>query len=64
MSSKNKPIYVVTHKPTGKARLIRASNNTGAVRFVADDTLDVRRPTQDELIKLVGEGTKVEEAAS
>lgn len=62
--SKLRPIYLVTHKPTKIQRLVRAGNLYGAVSFVAKDTLECRRPTQDELIQLAAAGTKVEEAAS
>lgn len=60
--SKQRPIYVVTHKPSKTSRLVRAGNLYGAMSFVAKDTLEVRRPTQDELIGLAAVGTKVEEA--
>lgn len=59
---KAKPIYVVTHLPTKTQRLVRANNQNGAVRHVSNDTLSVRRPTQDELITLAGAGVKVEES--
>lgn len=60
--TKSKPIYLVIHKPTGVKRLVRANNINGALRFVAEDTLEARRPTQDELI--ANAGAKVEEATS
>lgn len=63
MADKQNPIYIVTHKPTKKERLVRAHNINGALRHVAKDELEARKPTQDELLAAAGAGVKVEEAA-
>lgn len=62
------PIYRVTQKipekvTAGKAdRLVKADNRAQALRHVAEDTISVDMPTQDDLVVLVGSGVRVENA--
>lgn len=53
-------IYVVAAKGA-KSRLVRASHPSNAMRHVAAGTFTVAVASQDELVKLLGEGAKVEE---
>jgi hypothetical protein len=51
-------VYVVSG--AGRTRLVRAINQAQALRFVASDVFTVAVAKQDQLIELVGDGTKVE----
>lgn len=42
------------------ARLVRATNAARALRHVAADTLAVALASQDDLVRLLGKGIKVE----
>ena len=58
------PIYTVSNKkaePGQSPRLVRASNKAQALRHVAED-FTVEVPTQDDLVKHVSAGVKVEDA--
>lgn len=58
------PIYTVSNKKAAAGqspRLVRASNRAQALRHVAED-FTVEVPTQDDLVKHVGDGVKVEDA--
>jgi hypothetical protein len=59
---KQKPIYVVVHKPTGVKRLVQAHNESGARKHVVSETITVDRASQSDLVALVGAGTKLEVA--
>lgn len=61
-AKKDAPIYIVEHKPTKTQRLVQAPNEGRARKHVVQETIDVRRATQGELVALVGAGTKVEQA--
>lgn len=60
------PIYKVTTKipekvTAGEAvRLVKAENRAQALRYVAESTITVGMPTQEDLVVLVGSGVKVE----
>jgi hypothetical protein len=61
----SKRIYIVRPLRDGpKARLVRAANNAQALRHVALDTLTAEVASQDDLVRLVGQGAKVEEAGA
>lgn len=54
-------IYHVHSKlPGDGARLVRAANAAQALRHVVRDTLTVELATQDDLVRLLGRGVKVE----
>ena len=58
------PIYCISNKKAevGQSpRLVRASNKAQALRHVAED-FTVEVPTQDDLVKHVSAGVKVEDA--
>jgi hypothetical protein len=58
------PIYTVADKKAAKdqnPRLVRANNRAQALRHVADE-FEVEVPTQDDLVKFVSAGVKVEDA--
>ena len=56
-------IYVVTNRSDGITRLVRANNQSQALRHVAGDTFDVGVPTQDGLVHLLTDaGVAVENA--
>lgn len=57
-------IYVVHHKHSKASKLIRATNQSQAVRHVTEDEYDCRVAQQDDLVRLVAEGVKVENAGS
>jgi len=52
-------IYTVT-RVGGETRLVKATNQTQALRYVVDKTLSVDLAGQDDLVRLLGEGVKVE----
>ncbi len=43
-------------------RLVRANSRTSALKHVVRDTLTVELATQDDLVRLLGAGVKVEAA--
>jgi hypothetical protein len=62
-------IYAVTiqmqspeNRTLAKVRLIRAKTKAGAISFAASSHIEAALPTQDELVKLVSNGHKVEDA--
>ena len=55
-------IYKV-QTPTG-ARLVRAPNRSQSVNHVARDTIRAEVASQDDLIALLADGVKVEEAGA
>jgi hypothetical protein len=60
-------IYAVSPKVTTEAsapRLIRAGNQSQALRHVAKDTLNVTVASQDDLVAGLTKGVKVEDAAA
>jgi hypothetical protein len=46
----------------GDTRLVRASNQSQALRYVVDKTLSVDLASQDDLVRLLGKGVHVEAA--
>jgi hypothetical protein len=59
-----KRIYIVSRiGSTEDERLIKASNPAQALRFATKSQLACRVADQGDLVKLVGEGVKVEEAS-
>lgn len=57
-------VYKVTPVAGGKARLVRASHPSHALRHVADEQFHVAVPDQDDLIELIQAGTPVESIAA
>jgi hypothetical protein len=60
-------IYKVTtsHAAEGtKPRLVRAPNQSQALRFVSADTLIAVVASQDDLVALVADGVKVESSST
>ena len=57
----NTRIYKV-NTPNG-SRLVRAVNKTQAIGYVARATIKAAVATQDDLLALVADGVKVEDAA-
>ena len=55
-------IYVVVNKATQEQRLIRAASRAEAVRFVARTTLESSAASQDDLVRLLTAGTKIEDS--
>ena len=55
-------IYIV--KQDKKERLVRAVSATAAIRHVAAPMFEARVASQQDLVNLVGQGVKVEEAIS
>jgi hypothetical protein len=53
-------IYAVYHGT--EARLVRAANRSQALSHVAKTAFNIGVATQDELVTLLGKGTKVETA--
>ena len=45
-----------------QSRLIRSDSKSKAFHFVADSLVSVRVATQDDMVELLSEGVKVEEA--
>lgn len=62
----NKRIYEVSSVKLSAdpAYLVRASNASQAIRFIAQREWNVEVATQDRLVKLLGDGVKVQEAGS
>ena len=54
--------YVHPKLPGDGARLVRATNAAQALRHVVRDTLTVELATQNDLVRLLGAGVKVEAA--
>jgi len=52
-------IYAVTQLGAD-TRLVRASNQSQALRYVVDKTLSVDLASQEVLVRLLGKGVKVE----
>ena len=50
-------------EPMSETRLVRAANQSQALRFVAADTLVVSIAAQDDLVELIQSGVKVETVA-
>jgi len=61
----NTRIYAVTPKVSEapQVRLVEASNQAQAMRHVAKDTMNVTVASQQDLVKALGSGVKVETAA-
>ncbi len=57
-------IYRVSSTFGNGARFVRANNRQAAVNFVARDTLIGSLATQDELVRAVTCGIKIEDASS
>jgi hypothetical protein len=57
-------IYLVTDKSTNKPRLVRAGHPAPALRHVADAAFTVRVASQDDLLKAIEAGVKVESIAA
>lgn len=57
-------VYIVEAKADGAERLIRSANALQARSHVAKDSYETRVASQDDLIRLVAAGVKVEVAAS
>lgn len=58
------PIYVVSKKVAeegDKPRLVRAKNQSAALKHVSDE-LQVAHASQDDLVRIVGQGVQVEDA--
>ena len=56
-------IYAVHKKEDGaEVSLVKADTKAGALRHVAEKTLTADVASQDELVKLVSAGVKVEDA--
>jgi hypothetical protein len=56
------PIYVISQKVAkegDKPRLVRAKNQSAALKHVADE-LQVAHASQDDLVRLVSDGVRVE----
>lgn len=66
--STNTRIYVVSSKSNIASdkghRLVKASNPSQALRFVAEGLFDVEVASQDALVDLAGKGIKVEVAGA
>lgn len=56
-------IYKVTQKGASP-RLVTATSRSAATNYVADDTITAELASQTELVRLVGEGIKVEAVKS
>lgn len=57
-------IYVITDRRTDAQRLVRAVNQSTAIRHCARDTFGAAVAAQDTLVDLVTAGVKVEDAGS
>lgn len=59
-------IYMVSDKrqPDGEKRLVRAANVAQARNHVARDSLACAVASQEDLVTLVGNGTRIESASS
>ena len=55
-------IYIVVETETKATRLVRASNKSQAIRFVAENTLCAAVASQEDLVKLLSKGSEVESA--
>lgn len=55
-------IYLIENKINGKKQLISASSSNQAIRYVSKMNFNVKVPNTIEVAKLVGSGTKVEDA--
>ena len=53
-------IYLVTDTETNKHRLIRASNQAQAIKYVASTRFDIEVAGQDDLVSLLTHGIPVE----
>lgn len=63
MPESKKRIYAVVPKAgDDKARLVRAATNISALSHVAKQKFEVRLASQDDIVELVADGTKVEDA--
>lgn len=60
-SKSNRRIYVVRNTTDMKSRLIRAANSSQAVNYVTRDEYKCHVASQDDIVRLVAEGTKVED---
>ena len=55
-------IYVIRdNRPEGRTRLVRATHPNHAIKHVADAAFTATVATQDDLVKLIGLGTTVED---
>jgi hypothetical protein len=57
-------IYLVENKAAEEQHLVRAASQAQALGHVVRNDIDVRVATQDDLVALAGNGTKVEEAGA
>jgi hypothetical protein len=57
-------IYLVTDVETNKHRLIRAGNQTQAIRHAAQNRFDIEVAGQDDLVSLLTSGIPVELAGA
>ena len=55
-------IYLVTNTETNKHRLIRAANQSQAIRHAASTMFDIEVAGQDDLVSLLTHGIPVEMA--
>jgi len=55
-------VYVVRHKHTKVSRLIRSPNQAQAFKHINESDYDCHVASQDDCIRLVGEGVQVEDA--
>ena len=55
-------IYLVINKSTSEQRLIRAVSRSDACRFVARSSLESSAASQDDLVRLLTAGTKIEDS--
>ena len=53
-------IYVVTDTETNKHRLIRAANQSQAIKYAASTRFDIEVAGQDDLVSLLTNGIPVE----
>lgn len=60
------PIYIVKNKqnPEAAPRLVEADNNTQSLRFVANDTFEVKVATATDVAKLMQSGAALESATN
>jgi hypothetical protein len=58
----NRRVYVVHHKHSKTSRLVRAANQSQAIRHATEEDYDCKVASQDDCIRLVAEGVKVENA--
>ncbi len=55
-------IYKVQVKDSQERSLVRAESKAGALRHIAEKTMEAEVATQDDLVKMVAAGVKVEDA--